>query len=139
MGFIDIHYYINNEDSLYSTGNYTQYLVITYNGKESEKEYIYVCIYIYIYSLYIYIQNIYNWIYITLQYTWNIINQLFFNKKNQASPNSQRDILWCYRPGQTNQWCSSSQGMETSCIGTERPPQRGSCREQCAASDGLYW
>ena len=31
---------------LYSTGNYTQYLVITYNGKESEKEYIYYIIYI---------------------------------------------------------------------------------------------
>ena len=34
----------NNKDLLYSTGNYIQYLVITYNGKESEKE----CIYIYI-------------------------------------------------------------------------------------------
>ena len=30
-----------NEDLLYSTGNYSQYLVITYKGKESEKEYIY--------------------------------------------------------------------------------------------------
>ena len=30
---------------MYSTGNYTQYPVITYNGKESEKEYTY---YIYI-------------------------------------------------------------------------------------------
>ena len=33
---------------VYSTGNYTQYLVIIYNGRESEKEYkctyIYVCI-----------------------------------------------------------------------------------------------
>ena len=29
---------------LYSTENYTQYFVITYKGKESEKEYIYVCI-----------------------------------------------------------------------------------------------
>ena len=28
---------INNKDLLYSTGNYIQYLVITYNGKESEK------------------------------------------------------------------------------------------------------
>ena len=28
------------KDLLYSTGNYIQYLVITYNGKESEKEYI---------------------------------------------------------------------------------------------------
>ena len=44
---------ITNKDLLYSTGNYTQYLVITYKGKESEKEYmciyIYVCLYIYIY------------------------------------------------------------------------------------------
>ena len=32
---------INNKDLLYSTRNYTQKLVITYNGKESEK----VCIY----------------------------------------------------------------------------------------------
>ena len=31
-------YKINNKDWLYSTGNYIQYLVITYNGKESEKE-----------------------------------------------------------------------------------------------------
>ena len=31
---------INNEVLLYSTGNYTQYLIINYNGKQSEKEYI---------------------------------------------------------------------------------------------------
>ena len=30
---------------MYSTGNYTQYLVITYNGKKSEKVYIYIYIY----------------------------------------------------------------------------------------------
>ena len=40
---------VNNKDLLYSTGNYTQYLVITYNGKESEKECIYVYIFICIY------------------------------------------------------------------------------------------
>ena len=28
--------WINNKVLLYSTGNYVQYLVITYNGKESE-------------------------------------------------------------------------------------------------------
>ena len=39
--------YISNKDLLYSTGNYIQYLVITYNGKESENVYIYVCICIY--------------------------------------------------------------------------------------------
>ena len=33
---------MNNKDLLYSTGNYIQYLVITYMGKESEKEWIYV-------------------------------------------------------------------------------------------------
>ena len=35
-----IIYTIDNKDLLYGTGNYTQYLVTTYNGKESEKEYI---------------------------------------------------------------------------------------------------
>ena len=42
---------INNKDLLYSTGNYVQYLVMIYNGKESENEYIYVymCVYIYVY------------------------------------------------------------------------------------------
>ena len=33
---------IINRDLLYSTGNSTQYSVITYMGKESEKEWIYV-------------------------------------------------------------------------------------------------
>ena len=32
---------ITNKDLLYSTGNYTQYFVITYKGKESDKEYMY--------------------------------------------------------------------------------------------------
>ena len=31
---------------LYGTGNYTQYFIITYKGKDSEKEYIYIYIYI---------------------------------------------------------------------------------------------
>ena len=30
-------YKVDKHDLLYSTGNYIQYLVITYNGKESEK------------------------------------------------------------------------------------------------------
>ena len=41
---------INNKDLLYSTGTYTQYLVITYNGKESEKEHVYVYIHTHIYK-----------------------------------------------------------------------------------------
>ena len=36
----------NNKDLLNSTGNYIQYLVKTYNGQDSEKEYIYIYIYI---------------------------------------------------------------------------------------------
>ena len=31
-------YKINNKNLLYSTGNYIQYLAISYTGKESEKE-----------------------------------------------------------------------------------------------------
>ena len=39
--------YAYNRDLLYSIGNYIQYLVIIYAGKESEKEYIYF-MYIYL-------------------------------------------------------------------------------------------
>ena len=39
---------VNNKVLLYSTGNYIQYLVINYNGKESEKEYTHTYIYAYI-------------------------------------------------------------------------------------------
>ena len=35
---------MNNKDLLYSTGNYTQYVVITYKGKEYEKIDIYAYI-----------------------------------------------------------------------------------------------
>ena len=36
----------NNKDLLYSTGNYIQYLIMVYNGNESEKEcvHIYICV-----------------------------------------------------------------------------------------------
>ena len=46
-------YKINNKDLLYSTGNYIQYLVITNNAKEPDKEYIYI------------------YIWVILLYTWN--------------------------------------------------------------------
>ena len=36
--------WINNKDLLYSTGNYIQYLVISYNGREGKKNiYLYGC------------------------------------------------------------------------------------------------
>ena len=66
LGLRYTHYYvykkISNKNLLYSTGNYIQYLVINYNGKESEKEYIYICVCVCVY-MYICI----NWI--TLLYT----------------------------------------------------------------------
>ena len=34
--------YITNKDLLYSTENYIQHIIIIYNGKESQKEYVYV-------------------------------------------------------------------------------------------------
>ena len=37
------------KEPLYSTDNYVQYLVITYNGRESEKGYVYTYIYMYAY------------------------------------------------------------------------------------------
>ena len=33
---------IDNKALLHSTGNYSQYLLLIYNGKDSEKEYIYM-------------------------------------------------------------------------------------------------
>ena len=39
---------LKKKNLMYSTGNYIQYFVITYNGKESEKNYIHTHIYIYI-------------------------------------------------------------------------------------------
>ena len=39
-----------NKDLLYSAGKYIQYLVITYNGKESEKEYICVRVCVCVYN-----------------------------------------------------------------------------------------
>ena len=41
-------YKINNKDLLYSTGNYIQYLIITYNGKNLEKECVYTHTHLYI-------------------------------------------------------------------------------------------
>ena len=46
---------INNKVLLYSTENYIQYLVINYNGKESEKEYLYLSIYLSLYESLCYI------------------------------------------------------------------------------------
>ena len=49
-----IYYYIyikqeNDKGLLYSTGNYTQHPVITYNGKQSEKELsLYICMHTYV-------------------------------------------------------------------------------------------
>ena len=63
-------YKIDNKDLLYSTENYTQYFVITYNGRECTKKTI--CRYRDI--------DMYNWI--TLLYIRNQhnVNQLYFNK-----------------------------------------------------------
>ena len=76
---------MNSKNLLYSTRNYIQHLVITYNGKASEKEnmYIYMCVCVYLHTLIIYIIHLYifkyiyikNWI--ALLYTWNIVNQLY--------------------------------------------------------------
>ena len=50
LGLIYIYCYIykkqiKNKDLLYSTGNCIQYLLITHNGKVSEKRYVCLCVY----------------------------------------------------------------------------------------------
>ena len=42
---------MTKKDLLYSRGHYTQYLVITYNEKESKKEYVYSFIYIFFFPV----------------------------------------------------------------------------------------
>ena len=37
--------YINNKDSLHSSGNYIPYLITTYSEKECESEYVCMCVY----------------------------------------------------------------------------------------------
>ena len=59
---------------VYSTGNYTQYLVIIYNGRESEKEYIYIYIHICTTESLCCIPG-----------TNSIINQLYLNKRKKNS------------------------------------------------------
>ena len=76
---------------LYSTGNYSQYLVISYNGKNMRKN-IHTYTHTHIYT------HIFIWA--TLLYTrneHNIVNQLYFNriKKMEVSPSLNLSlILW---------------------------------------------
>ena len=67
---------INSKDPLYSTGNYRQYLVITYNGKEFEKEYIYIHIYI------------------TESLCCTSVNQLYLNLKEEKKERKQNQKLF---------------------------------------------
>ena len=49
LGLADANLYaewINNEVLLFSTGNYIQYPMIDYNGKEYEKKYMYIQVYL---------------------------------------------------------------------------------------------
>ena len=39
-------YKINSKFILCNTGNYIQYLIVIYNGKESVKEYVYIYVYL---------------------------------------------------------------------------------------------
>ena len=67
--------YLINKELLYSTGNYTQYFVITCKKKESEKEYIHMHTYTHIYHFAVYLKIIQHCTLTILQ----------FQKKNHAS------------------------------------------------------
>ena len=68
-----------NKDLLYSTGNYIQYLVITYNGEKSEKEYMCACIYTHTTE--------------SLCPETHIVNQLYFNNRPPKKKGRKRIIL----------------------------------------------
>ena len=58
---------VSDKNLLYSTGNSIQYLVIIYNGKRSEKEYVLICMYIDMHlPISLYIINAYISLYIYL-------------------------------------------------------------------------
>ena len=88
-----------NKDLLYSTGNYTQYFVITYNGKENEKEYTYSHTYIHTHTH-------------THTHTFKLnhfvehlkhCKEPYFNLKkkiNRHTQNSNPDFTACCLPGQ---------------------------------------
>ena len=68
IGICPLRYmeWLANRDLSYSTGNSTQYPVIIYVGKDSEKEWIYVS---------------YNWITLLYRRNYhNLVNQLYVNK-----------------------------------------------------------
>ena len=56
---------VNNKDLLYNTGNYTQYFVITYMGKNLKKIYVYIT----------------ESLGCTPETNNSIVNQLYFDKK----------------------------------------------------------
>ena len=83
---ITIHI-INKQGPTYSTGNYVQYYVITYNGKNLKNNiYIYIHIYSYMYTCVCICVCIYIYIWITLLYTWNIVKQVYL--KNEICKNN---------------------------------------------------
>ena len=61
---------MTSKDLLFSTGNYTQYFVITYKGREHEEEYIctYVCVCVCVTESLCYTPEV------------HFVNQLYLNK-----------------------------------------------------------
>jgi len=76
---------IPNKDLLYSTGNYTQDFVITYQRKESGKEYI--CV-----NTYICITESLSCVSETNRYSKSSICQ--FQKKNKKNSRWRKIIIW---------------------------------------------
>ena len=68
-------YKIDNKDLLSSTGNSTQYSVMTSMGKESRKECVCICVCIYV-CIYVYVEMIH----FAVVETNASVNQLYSNK-----------------------------------------------------------
>ena len=86
-------YKINNKDLLCSTGNYIQYLVVTYKGKQS-LSYVYIYVYVYIY--------IFIYVYICMCMCMYICICMCSNPEKAMAPHSSTlawKIPWMEEPG----------------------------------------
>ena len=80
IAFSDMHttiYKITNKDLLYSTGNYTQYFVITYKGKIWKC--VYMCLYIYTHT---HMKLVHCAVYLKL--TWHYKPAIFLKPTNPS-------------------------------------------------------
>ena len=113
-------YKIDNTDLLYSTGNYVQYLAITFNGKESEKVYTHTHTHTHTY--------IYTSWYMPASQVAPVVKNLPANAEDVRDAGSIPGSGRSPRGGYGNP-------LQSSCL--ESPMDRGATGPQCVGSHGV--